>query len=57
MDADKAYREKTIQELHKNAPSKIEQILEATSYLPSQKPSKLDGQDMRDTAGEGRMNL
>ena len=26
------------------------------TYHPSQKPSKLDGQDMQDTAGEVRMN-
>ena len=31
MDADKAYREKARRELHKNATSYIEQILEATS--------------------------
>ena len=49
MDTDKPYREKAKQELHKNAMSYIEQILEATSYkksscsatyLPSLKPSK-----------------
>ena len=32
MDADKAYKEKTKQELHKNATSCIEQILEAKSH-------------------------
>ena len=32
MDTDKAYKEKARQELHKNAMSYIEQILEATSY-------------------------
>ena len=26
------------------------------TYLPSQKPSKLDEQDMWDTTGEARMN-
>ena len=31
MDADKEYKEKAIRELHKNATSYIEQILEATS--------------------------
>ena len=31
MEADKTYREKARQELHKNATSYIEQILEATS--------------------------
>ena len=30
MDVDKTYREKGRQELNKNAPSYIEQILEAT---------------------------
>ena len=32
MDADKAYREKARQELHKNAVSYVEQILEAASH-------------------------
>ena len=32
IDADKAYREKAGQELHKNTTSQIEQILDATSY-------------------------
>ena len=32
MDADKAYREKTKQELFKNATSYIEQILEETFH-------------------------
>ena len=32
MDADKSYREKARQELHKNATSYTEQILEATSH-------------------------
>ena len=32
MDADLAYREKARQELHKNAMSYTEQILEATSH-------------------------
>ena len=30
MDADKTHREKAIRELHKNAASYVEQILEAT---------------------------
>ena len=32
MDADKAFRKKTWRQLHKNAASYIEQILEATSH-------------------------
>ena len=32
MDADKAYWEKSRRELHKNATSYIEQILEAASH-------------------------
>ena len=32
MDADLAYKEKVRRELHKNATSYIEQILEATSH-------------------------
>ena len=53
-------------ELQKNATSYIEQILEATTpqniictatYLASQKPFKLNEQDMQDTAGEARMSL
>ena len=32
MDANEAYREKARRELHKNAASHIEQILEATSH-------------------------
>ena len=32
MDADKTYREKVSRELHKNATSYIEQILEVTSH-------------------------
>ena len=48
MDADKTYRGKAKQELHKNSTSYIEQILEVTppwnnsytaTYLPSLKPS------------------
>ena len=32
MDADEAHREKALWQLHKNAASYIEQILEATSH-------------------------
>ena len=32
MNSDKVYREKTREELHKNAPSNIEQIQKATSH-------------------------
>ena len=32
MDADKTYREKAGQQLHKNATSYIEQVLEATCH-------------------------
>ena len=61
MDANKIYWEKAWQQLHKNASSNTEQVLEAAypqeisctaTYHPSQKLSKLDGPDMRDTAGE-----
>ncbi len=38
MDADKAYRERAIRELHKNATSYIEQILEATSQETAVRP-------------------
>ena len=53
--------EKTWRQLHKNAASNIEQVLEATApqsssytatYHPSRKLSKLDEPDMQDTAGE-----
>ncbi len=57
------YREKAWRELHKNAISHIEQILEATSHssykatcFQSNKQSKLDEQDMNGTAGEARKN-
>ena len=61
MDANKMYGEKAWQQLHKNAASCIEQLLEAirhkksrciATYHPSQKLSKLDELDMQDTAGE-----
>ena len=48
MKADKADREKARREIHKNAMSHIEKIMEATfdnssctdTYIPSLKPSK-----------------
>ncbi len=57
------YREKAWQQLHKNAASNIEQVLEAapkknSSYTatnhPSRKLCNLDEPDMWDTAEEGR---
>ena len=59
------YGEKACQQLHKNAVNCIEQVLEATRYKKSsytatnhqsRKLSKLYEPDMRDTAGEVRMN-
>ena len=53
--------EKSRRQLHKNAASNIEQVLEATppqstnytaTYLPSRKLSKLNEPDTQDTAGE-----
>ena len=58
MDANKTYGEKAWRQLHKNAASSIEQILEASPLKsalyshPSQELSKLDEPDMQDTAGE-----
>ena len=60
MDANKTAGEEARRQLHKNAASNIEQVLEATpggtnytaTYLPSRKLSKLDEPDMQDTAGE-----
>ena len=61
MDANKTAGEKAWWQLHKNAMSNIEQVLEATphkannytaTYHPSRKLSKLDEPDMQDTAGE-----
>ena len=56
MDANKMAGEKARRQLHKNAASNIEQVLEATphkaTYLPSRKLSKLDESDTQDTAGE-----
>ena len=61
LDANKTAGEKTRRQLHKNAASNIEQVLEATphkdtnctaTYLPSRKLSKLDEPDTQNTAGE-----
>ena len=51
------YGEKAWRQLHKNAKSCIQKVLEATphktaTYHPSRKPSKLDEPDMLDAAGE-----
>ena len=54
LDANKTAGEKARRQLHKNAASNIEQVLEATctaTYLPSRKRSKLDEPDMQDSAG------
>ena len=64
MDANLAYGEKAWRILHKSAARCIELILESisikyssclTTFHPSRKPSKLDEQDLRDTAGEVRI--
>ena len=61
LDTNKTAGEETRRQLHKNAASNIEQVLEAippqdTNYtatgLPSRKLSKLDEPDMQNTAGE-----
>ena len=61
LDANKTAGEKARRQLHKNAASNIEQVLEATppqntnytaTCLPSRKLYKLDELDMQDTAGE-----
>ena len=61
LDANKTAGEEARWQLHKNAASNIEQVLEATPHkaptiratdLPSRKLSKLDKPDMQDTAGE-----
>ena len=61
LDANKTAGEKARRQLHKNAASNIEQVLEATphqstnytaTYLPSRKLSKLNEPDMQDTARE-----
>ena len=65
IDASKTYREKARRKLGKNATSYIKQIMQAippqsnsctATYLPSLKPSKLDGQDTQNTAGEASTN-
>ena len=66
LDANKTTGEKARRQLHKNAASNIEQVLEATplkrtnytaTYLPSQKLSKLDEPDTQDTAEEAGTSL
>ena len=60
LDANKTAGEKARRQLHKNAASNIEQILEATPHKtptirhppPSRKLYKLDEPDIQDTAGE-----
>ena len=61
MDTNKTYGEKAWRQLHKNAMSNIEQVLEATSHKTAaigpltthhKNYPKLDKSDMRDTAGE-----
>ena len=64
MDDNQTYGVKAGRQLHKNAASNIEQVLEkhpensscTATYHLSRKLSKLDEADMRDTAGEVRMN-
>ena len=65
LDANKTTGEKGWRQLHKNAASNIEQVLEATPTRhqlygnlppPSRKLSKLDEPDTQDTAGETRTN-
>ena len=61
MDANKMDGEKAWQQLHKNAESNFEQVLEVAPHKaaavrpptpPSWKLSKLDEPDMQDTPGE-----
>ena len=57
LDANKTAGEKARRQLHKNAASNIEQVLEATPTIwpptsKSRKLSKLDEPDTQDTAGE-----
>ena len=61
MDANKTAGEKAWRQLHKNAASNIEQVLEATPsqsssctaiYQPCRKLPKLDEPGTQDTAGE-----
>ena len=60
MDAKETDGEKAWRQLHKNAVSNIEQVLDPQSssytatYHPSRKLSKLDEPDMPDTTGEVR---
>ena len=59
LDANKTAGEKARRQLHKNAASNIEQVLEATPHKtptirPSRKLFKLDEADTQDTAGEAR---
>ena len=65
MDANKTDGEKAWRQLHKNAVTNIEHVLEAvppqrSSHTaishPSRKLSKLDEPEMRDTAGEVETN-
>ena len=63
LDANKTAGEEARRQLHKNAPSNLEQVLAATppqgtnyiaTCLPSRKLSKLDVPDMQNTTGEAR---
>ena len=65
VNTDKTSEEKARWELHKNATSYFELILEVTppqnnsctaTYLLSQKPTKRDEQDMWDTIREARIS-
>ena len=65
LDANKTHGEKARCELLQNVTRRFEQILKATrhknsscmaTYLPSNKLSKEDEQDMLGTAGEVRTN-
>ena len=50
------YGEKAWRQLCQNALSNIEQVMEATPNKASRKLSKLNEQDMQETAGEVRTN-
>ena len=61
IDANYTAGEKARRQIHRNAASNIEQVLDATpqqsntctaTYHPSRKLSKLDEPEMQDTAGE-----
>ena len=59
MDTDYAHREKTWQQLHKNAMNYTEQILEAISHKTTavwSPTTHLKTIQIKDTAGEVRMN-